>query len=269
MSRCGCTRCAGKRRGDGAAIERGRPSNQSMLTFGWRRAQEAELDSGRDFAGFVFRTVPTDSLTIADRQLLFELFDACFRHANHSHLEKLLGQLLYVSLAIRDEKPAGFSVGDVRIMDLPRLGEQTVMLAGLTCVAPEFRRRRLMIELAQRNVMASTPRGSERTLFCVRYGHPAAFRAIVANNRSGVPRRGIRPTAWQQEVGKVIAGAYGVEGFDPETFVCIGAGMPIGQPIIDFEVEPLDWEVFRHVDRDRGDSLLGIVWIPDAPPGWA
>lgn len=227
------------------------------------------MASGRHFAEFVFRTVPADSLTTADRQLLFELFDACFRHADHAHLEKLLGQLRYVSVARCDEKPAGFSVGDVRIMDLPRLGEQTVMLGGLTCVAPEFRRRRLMIELAQRNVVASTPRGSERTLFCVRYGHPAAFRSVVATRKSGVPRPGVQPTEWQQEVGRVIAGAYGVEAFDPETFVCKGAGTPIGYPIIDFEVEPLDWEVFRHVDRDRGDSLLGIVWIPDAPAGWA
>jgi len=154
-------------------------------------------------------------------------------------------------------------------MDLPRLGEQTVMLAGLTCVVPEFRRRGLMIELAKRNIIASIPRRSERTLFCVRYGHPAAFRSIVAGSESGVPRPGIRPTAWQQEVGRVIADAYGEEAFDPETFVCIGAGTPIGYPIIDFEVEPLDWEVFRHVDHDRGDSLLGIVWQPDAPPGWA
>ncbi len=222
-----------------------------------------------DFPGLVFRTVPTDSLTTADRQLLFELFDACFRHANHSHLEKLLGQLRYVSTAMRDEKPAGFSVGDVRTMNLPRLGEQAVMLGGLTCVAPEFRRQGLMIELAKRNIIASTPRWGERALFCVRYGHPAAFRSVVAGSESGVPKPGIRPTAWQQEVGRVIADAYGVEAFDPETFVCIGAGTPVGYPIMDFEVEPLDWEVFRHVDRDRGDSLLGIVWRPDAPAGWA
>jgi hypothetical protein len=84
-----------------------------------------------------------------------------------------------------------------------------------------------------------------------------------------VPRPGIRPTAWQREVGRAIADAYGEERFDPETFVCTGAGTPIGYPVIDFEVEPVDWEVFRHVDRERGDSLLGIAWMPGAPPGWA
>jgi hypothetical protein len=227
------------------------------------------LDGERDLAGFVFRTVPTGSLSTADRRLLSDLFDACFRHANHARLEKLLGQLHYVSVALREEKPAGFSVGEVRIIDLPRLGQQTVMLGGLTCVAPAFRRRGLMIALAQRIIMASTRRWGGRALFCVRYGHPAAFRSVVATSESGVPRSGIRPTSWQREVGRVIADAYGVEAFDPETFVCRGAGTPIGYPIIDFEVEPADWEVFRHVDRDRGDSLLGIVWRPDAPPGWA
>lgn len=223
----------------------------------------------RHFPGFVFRSVPTGSLTTGDRRLLSDVFDACFRHANHAHLEKSLRQLGYVSLALRDQKPAGFTLGDVRIMDLPRLPEQTVMLAGLACVTPGLRRRGLMTELARRNFIASTPRWSERALFCVRYGHPAAFRRIVAGSESGVPKPGVRPTTWQQEVGKVIADAYGVEAFDPETFVCKGAGTPIGYPIIDFDVEPVDWEVFRHVDRQRGDSLLGIVWMPDAPPGWA
>ncbi len=85
----------------------------------------------------------------------------------------------------------------------------------------------------------------------------------------GVPRPGVRPTAWQREVGRAIADAYGEERFDPETFVCKGTGTPIGYPVIDFEVEPVDWEVFRHVDRERGDSLLGIAWMPGAPPGWA
>ncbi len=79
-----------------------------------------------------------------------------------------------------------------------------------------------MIELAKRNIVASTPRWRERALFCVRYGHPAAFRSVVAEHRSGVPRPGIRPTAWQQEVGRAIADAYGVQSFDPETFVCRG-----------------------------------------------
>jgi hypothetical protein len=231
--------------------------------------RELLVATERHLPGFVFRTVPTDSLTTADRQLLAELFDASFRHANQAHLEKLLGQLRTVSVAVCDEKPAGFTLSDVRIMDLPRLPEQVVMLGGLACVAPEYQRRGLMIELARRNFIESTPRWSERALFCVRYGHPAAFRTIVARNVSGVPRPGIRPTAWQQEVGRAIADAYGEERFDPETFVCIGAGTPIGYPVIDLEIEPLDWEVFRHVDRERGDSLLGIAWMPGAPPGWA
>jgi hypothetical protein len=221
------------------------------------------------FPGFAFRTVPIDSLTTAERQLLSELFDECFHNANQAHLEKLLGQLRTVSVALSDEKPAGFTMSDVRIMDLPRLREQTVMLGGLTCVVSEFHRRGLMMELASRNLIESTPRWGQRTLICGRYVHPAVFRRVVSTRESGVPRPGARPTAWQQEVGRVIADVYGVEDFDPETFVCRGSGRPIGDPIIDLQVEPQDWEVFRHVARDRGDSLLGIVWIPDSPAGWA
>ena len=231
--------------------------------------REPLVAAERPLPGFAFRTVPIESLTAAERQLLSELFDACFRNANQAHLQKLLGQLRTVSIALCDEKPAGFTMSDVRVMDLPRLPEQVVMLGGLTCVIPEFHRRGLMMELGRRNVIDSTPQWRERALICGRYVHPAVFKRVVASSESGVPKPGVRPTAWQQEVGRAIADAYGVEEFDPETFVCRGSGRPIGYPIIDLQVEPEDWEVFRHVDRDRGDSLLGIVWIPDAPGGWA
>jgi hypothetical protein len=69
-------------------------------------------------------------------------------------------------------------------------------------------------------------------------------------------------------VGQAIADAYEVFDFDPETFICIGDGRPIGYPLIDFEVEPTEWEAFACVDRDRGDALLALAWIPDNPEGW-
>ncbi len=231
--------------------------------------ERPEAVSEREFPGFEFRTLPTDALSAADLRLLAGLFDTCFRLADQAHLERVLGMLRFVSVTLHGETPAGFSIGDVRVMDLPRLRQQNVMLGGLTCVVPEFQRRGLMIEMATRNIIASEPRWAERMLFCVRYGHPVAFRSVVARHESGVPRPGVRPTAWQREVGKAIADAYGVERFDPDTFVCRGAGSPIGYPVVEIDVEPADWEVFRRVDRERGDSLLGIVWRPDGPPGWA
>jgi hypothetical protein len=69
-------------------------------------------------------------------------------------------------------------------------------------------------------------------------------------------------------VGEAIAEAYRVHAFDSRTFVCIGSGEPIGHPKIEFVVEPHEWEVFKPVDRERGDALLSLAWIPDAPPGW-
>ena len=106
-----------------------------------------------------------------------------------------------------------------------------------------------------------------RRLFCSRTAHPAAIRNLT-RMATTVPSPGVRPTPWQQEVGRVIADAYGVFEFDPDSFVCIGAGRPIGYPRIEFEVAPWEWDAFRSVDRDRGDALLAIAWLPDAPPGW-
>ncbi len=108
---------------------------------------------------------------------------------------------------------------------------------------------------------------NERMLTVGRMAHPAAFRTM-SRNETVVPKPGVEPSAWHREVGQAIADVFGVEDFDPQTFVCHGSGEPIGYPRIEVEVQPEEWEVFREVDRDRGDSLLGIAWMPDAPPGW-
>lgn len=221
----------------------------------------------RDFAGLVFQTVSSDSLTAEQRTQMFGLFDTCYRQANHDHLEKSLTRLRYVSFAWHDEQPVGFGLADCLIIELPRLPQQTVVLGGLCCVSPQFRRRGLFRELELRAVMAGDPPRAGPHLSCGRVAHPAAFRTLRAN-ATVVPQPGIPPTPWQQDVGQAIADVYGVETFDRETFVCVGRGRPIGYPVIDVEVDPEEWEVFRQVDRDRGDALLGIAWMPDAPPGW-
>jgi hypothetical protein len=161
----------------------------------------------------------------------------------------------------------GFGVAETRVMDLPRLPDQVVSMAGICCIAPEFRRRGLFGKLEllafQANVVPDRP----RRIACGRMAHPAALRTM-AQFPSCVPRPGVRPTAWQQEVGRAIAEAYAVRDFDPETFVCIGSGTPTGYPRIEFDVEPHEWQVFEPVDRDRGDALLAVAWVPDAPAGW-
>lgn len=90
----------------------------------------------------------------------------------------------------------------------------------------------------------------------------------MTQNPTHVPMPGIEPTAWQQEVGQALADIYGVPRFDPKTFVCHGSGVPIGYPKIEMELAPDEWRVFKPVDRDAGDSLLGMAWAPDAPEGW-
>lgn len=220
-----------------------------------------------DVTNMEFRTLPTGSLSDGDRAVMFGLFDSCYRQANRAYLEDTIERLGFASIAIHDGTPVGFGVGGVRLMDLPCLPQAAVALGGLTCVVPEFRRQGLGIELGQRNIVASANGPYERTLLCGRSAHPAGYR-IFLRNESVVPRRGVPPTRLQQEVGQVIADAYGVVAFDPLTFACAGSGTPIGYPILDMDVEPEEWELFRLIDRDRGDSLLGMVWIPDAPPGW-
>ena len=107
----------------------------------------------------------------------------------------------------------------------------------------------------------------ERYLSTGRMAHPASMRTM-ARNATVVPKPGVPITKWQREVGRAIADAYGVARFDDDTFVVHGSGVPIGYPVMEIEVEPEEWVVFERVNRDEGDSLLGLCWHPDAPEGW-
>jgi len=220
-----------------------------------------------DFSPFDFKVVEAVKASPEDFRNAFALFEMNYRQANRAYLEKSLATLRYFALAEHRGTPAGFAVGECRVMDLPRLPAQVVELAGICCIAPQFRRRGLFSVLEALAIGAAEMPEHRRRLTCGRVAHPAAMRTL-AGSPTVVPKPGVRPTPWQQEIGEAIAGAYGVHGFDPETFICIGSGEPIGYPIIEFEVQPEEWEVFKQVKRDRGDALLAIVWTPDAPGGW-
>jgi len=221
----------------------------------------------REIPGFVLRSLPTTDLTAHDRDVMQALFAANYRQANAAYLDKSFGVFGFAAIATHEDTPAGFALGEMRVIDLPRLPQQTVALAGICCVGPAFRRRGLFGALEQAAMIASgvVPKG--RFLSAGRMAHPASMRTM-ARNATVVPKPGVPITPWQREVGRAIAAAYKTQNFDDETFVCVGSGTPIGYPIMEIEVEPREWRIFEPVNRDRGDSLLGLCWNPDAPEGW-
>lgn len=201
------------------------------------------------------------------RRDLGTLFDANYRRADPTFLDRSLAVLRHVAVAYDRGRAVGFALAETRTLDLPRLPEQTVMLAGISCVDPAFRRRGMFSRLELLAARGSGIALSSRVLACGRMAHPAALRTL-GRLAGVVPKAGRSPGTWAREVGAEIARLYRVHRFDPETFVCIGAGRPIGYPRIEFDVEPGEWEVFGPVDRDRGDALLALGWLPESPEGW-
>lgn len=223
--------------------------------------------SGQPTEPFTYRVFETASLTESDLARVQMLFAGNYREANFGYLEKSLGRLRYLALAAAsDGTPAGFALGESRVMDLPRLPGTAVRLAGLCCVSASYRRQGLFGRLERMALAEGAVITGERSLAAGRMAHPASFRSMSANP-TVVPRRGVLPTPWQQAVGSAIAAAYG-SPFDPATFVCKGSGVPIGYPVIELDCTPEEWKLFEPVDRSTGDSLLGISWAPDAPTGW-
>ncbi len=212
--------------------------------------------------------IQTSELTTTDLQTIHGLFDLAYEQANHSYLDQSLTTLRFLALAHDQATAVGFALADAVITPLPRMVEpQCVILAGICCIAPGYRRLGLFAHLESLAIRESgLVRTGSRSLACGRMAHPASFR-IMRGNPTVVPKYGQAPSEWHKEVGFRVAELYGVH-LDPETFVVVGKGKPIGYPKMDIKVEEEEWLPFREVNRDRGDSLLGIGWNPDAPEGW-
>lgn len=223
-------------------------------------------EASPNVGSFEFDVVSSAEVSASVLEQVRALFRASYQAPNDSYLDRSLARLRYVATAWQGEALAGFAVAETRRMDLPRLPQQIVALAGICCVDTRYRRQGLFRELEIHAFRAGGLPAGERLLSCGRVAHPASFRTMTWSP-SCVPARGRRPTPWQQKVGVAIARAYGVEQFDPATFVCAGNGAPM-RPIIDVEVQAEEWEPFAHVDAARGDCLLGMLWTPDAPDGW-
>ncbi len=229
---------------------------------------DAPTPKGQGFLLAVeLRVERAGALSADSRRRLLSLFEGSYEQADPTYLERSLALLRYVATAWRAGELVGFALGETRQIDLPELPAQPVGLAGLACVAPEMRRRRLFTELGRLAMAGESPPPGGRYLVCGRVAHAAALRTIT-QFPTAVPRPGQRPTLRQQAIGRIIAQAYGVRRFDPTTFVCVGEGTPVGYPRVELDVTPEEASLFRPVNRDRGDSLLAMAWIPDAPTGW-
>lgn len=225
--------------------------------------------------------IPAAQLPGPLRGALHRLFDQTYAQADPGYLDKSLELLRYVAVAAADdttgqaaagnnrrEQIIGFALGETRTLDLPGLPGQQVGLAGLCCVHSTYRRLGLFRTLETRVIAEGMDRpGSGRLLVAGRMAHPASLK-IMNGNPGALPRPGVVPTAFQQEVARAVASCFAVDDFDPLTFICRGRGRPIGYPRMDIDADAHEWKLFAGVDRDRGDSLLALSWIPDTPPGW-
>jgi hypothetical protein len=217
---------------------------------------------------YKIQLIPSRELSSQNLMDIHDLFDRNYQQANHAYLDQSLKKLRFTAMAFDGDLAVGFALGDAVRSELPKMDQRhCVALAGICCVSLDHRRQGLFSLLEIKSIRGSGEfNGEERSLLCGRMAHPASFRTI-RRFPSVVPQYGKVPTPWQKEVGLRVAELYGVV-LDPETFIVRGKGSPIGYPKIEIDVSKEEWLPFKGVNRDRGDSLLGICWVPDAPKGW-
>lgn len=218
------------------------------------------------------RVEHASTLTSEDRAAAHDVFAASYDQPNHEYLDRSIDRIGMLAVAFDEAGDAiGYAISRGHWLPLPRFDQpQLVILHGMRCVTPNYRHRGVSVLTnaavteAMREEIAEVGR-PKRQLECGRYGH--ASRAGGRNDTKSVPHVGASPTAWQRDVGLMIADAYG-SNLDPETFVCVGSGTPIGYANVEFEATEAERAAFAPVNRARGDNLLVIAWQPDAPPGW-
>jgi len=215
------------------------------------------------------RVVESAALEAADLAGITALFDQNYDRANHGYLKRSFTKLRYTAMAEVAGRMVGFAVGDAVRTELARCeGPQGVAMAGIACIDPDYRMQGLFTSLSIAAIAASGAVSEhDRLLFTGRMAHPITYRTMVNRAASAVPRAGVELSDWHKEVGLQVAALFGVT-VDPETFVVRGEGEPIGFPRLSYEPTPEEGQLFRLVDRTRGDSLLAISWMPTAPEGW-
>lgn len=211
----------------------------------------------------------SDDLTADERQAVHDLFARCYDRANHGYLDHSLSRLRHIACAREGRELVGFALADTRWAALPRFdAPQLLLLGGIGCVDPAHRRSGLFSHVSREAARAEGPLGelAKRFLACGRMAHPAGFRAM-SRFPTVIPREGKPVTPWHLEVAAAVAELYGVR-LKRGSLVVEGSGVPIGFPRIEIDVADEEWRPFEGVDRERGDSLFGCAWIPDAPDGW-
>lgn len=222
-----------------------------------------------NFNNMEFQIKNTAELTLSDVTSIKELFDRNYQQANQEYLDHSLKALRRISLALEEGCLVGFSLADSATIAIPRMKEkQLVMLGGVACIDTSYRRKGLFSHLATLSggERKSVLSGAERVLACARVAHPASFRTLC-RLPGAIPKHDQPLSEWHLEVGAVIANLYGVT-LKPQSLIVQGNGTPIGYPNIDVKVSEEEWLAFAEVNREQGDSLLGVAWAPSAPDGW-
>jgi hypothetical protein len=149
-----------------------------------------------------FRIASTNELTDHEVALIQDLFEKNYHQANQTYLGNSLNALRNISMALEDGRLVGFSLADSVSTTIPRMEQkQLVMLGGIGCIHPRYRRIGLFSQLA--NLAGGGPETifscAERVLACARIAHPASFRTL--RRLPGViPKIGVALTDWHLEV---------------------------------------------------------------------
>lgn len=197
------------------------------------------------------------------------LFDATYAEANFGYLEKTAETFGHLAIAENEGGLVGFSFGDSVRSDLPGFDStQSVALAGIACIDPSVRNRGLFFKLASEAMNAGgAVDPSSPFLFAGRMAHAITYRAMAKAAASTVPAFGKPISDWHKSVGIRVAELLG-STVDPETFVVRGDGTAVGYPRVAYEATPEEEALFANVDRQNGDSLLSMCWLPSGPDAW-
>jgi hypothetical protein len=218
---------------------------------------------------------PIADLTDHEWAAIRDCFASAFRGADGGHLDRRFAVLSTIGLDWRDGRLLGFSAVGMREADLPFVGHRSFLDCGLTCVDPGAQEAGISNAVGT-IAMQHTPFDLPNEFALLNFATPVMLRAAFRFGTAAWPGTDIEqvaaamanPTRAQRAVGQAIADLFGAKSYDAEHWV-MRAVQPFGESGTDpHDLEPGYGELFRHVDRAAGDTLLGMFWWNDPPPAW-
>jgi hypothetical protein len=214
-------------------------------------------------------------LSGSEREEVCALFERSYGDPDRHHIERQFETMTSIVRGRTGDQLTTFSFDRTTTLTLPVIGPTTIHQSGTLCMDPDYQRMGYVKNGAA--VVGILSVGEEPASLGVHhFATPVTLHAnlqMLPNSWPGtdvgsVIRAYAAPTSTQRAIGHRLAEDADAADYDEEHWVLIGTGRSPGEAATAVGLDPAYDQLFKHVNRARGDTLLGPFWQTQPPAVW-